>query len=316
MRRNRQPDSQVAGRRRSNQSTLRALSWLLQRYFPKHSGFGAMPSTNKTGAHRASVPIGIGRALGGALVFSLPMLMTMEMWELGFYMDRMRLALLLLSSFPMLMFLSHYSGFERTWSWKDDLRDVFLAYGVGIFASSAIMLVLGLLDLRMSWSEILGKTALQVVPAALGALLARSQLGQDSQDGHANDSYGAELGVMAIGALFLSLNVAPTEEMVLIAYHMSAWHSLALISLSIFSMHGFVYAAGFNSGGDLSGDDPWWSLGLRFTLVGYALGLAIALYCLWTFSRLDGLSLSQLVAATIVLGFPASIGAAAARLIL
>lgn len=215
-----------------------------------------MRSNKKTGTQRASVPIGIGRAFGGALVFSLPMLMTMEMWELGFYMDRFRLAMLLLASFPMLMFLSHYSGFERTWGWKDDLRDVFLAYVVGIIASAGIMLVLGLLDLRMSWSEILGKTALQVVPAALGALLARSQLGQDSQDGHAEDGYGAELGVMAVGALFLSLNVAPTEEMVLIAYQMSAWHSLALICLSILAMHGFVYAAGFKGGGDLSEDDP------------------------------------------------------------
>jgi hypothetical protein len=28
--------------------------------------------------------VGLGRAFGGALIFSLPMLMTMEMWWLGF----------------------------------------------------------------------------------------------------------------------------------------------------------------------------------------------------------------------------------------
>ena len=260
--------------------------------------------------------LGIGRAAGGALVFSLPMLMTMEMWELGFYMDRVRLAVLLASSFPVLMFLSHLSGFERTWGWKDDLRDVFLAYGIAILVSAIVLTVLGLLDGRMSLSEILGKIALQVVPAALGALLARSQLGQDNADRERDEGYGAELGTMAAGALFLSLNVAPTEEMVLIAYRMSAWHGIMLVILSIILMHGFVYAVGFKGAGDIAKDNPWWSLFLRFTLVGYAIAIGIALYCLWIFSRLDGLPLSQILGASIVLAFPAAIGAAAARLIL
>lgn len=249
-------------------------------------------------------------------MFSLPMLMTMEMWQLGFYMDRLRLAVLLMSSFPMLMFLSHVSGFERTWDWKEDLRDVFLAYGVAVLASATVMAVLGLLDTRMSSSEILGKIALQVVPAAVGAMMARSQLGQDNPESERDEGYGVELGIMAVGALFLSLNVAPTEEMVLIAYRMSAWHGIVLVILSIILMHGFVYAVGFKGAGDIARDDPWWSLFLRFTIVGYAIAIGIALYCLWIFSRLDGLPLSQILGASIVLAFPAAIGAAAARLIL
>ena len=35
--------------------------------------------------------IGVARAFGGAIFFSLPLLMTMEMWWLGFYMDRLRI---------------------------------------------------------------------------------------------------------------------------------------------------------------------------------------------------------------------------------
>lgn len=275
----------------------------------------AMSSSESTPTPRTSL-LGIGRAAGGAIVFSLPMLMTMEMWELGFYMDRLRLAVLLVSSFPMLMFLSHVSGFERTWGWKEDFRDVCLAYGVAVLVAAMVMAVLGLFDTRMSYSEILGKIALQVVPAALGALMARSQLGQDNPESERNEGYGAELGIMAVGALFLSLNVAPTEEMVLIAYRMSAWHSIALVVLSIILMHSFVYAVGFKGAGDIARDDPWWSLFLRFTMVGYAIAIGIALYCLWIFSRLDGLPLSQILGACIVLAFPAAIGAAAARLIL
>ena len=46
------------------------------------------------------------------------------------------------------------------------------------------------------------------------------------------------------------------------------------------------------------------------------LALAISLYALWTFGRTDGLAAAPMLMATVVLAFPASIGAAAARLIL
>jgi uncharacterized membrane protein len=55
---------------------------------------------------------------------------------------------------------------------------------------------------------------------------------------------------------------------------------------------------------------------LRFTAVGYAIALAISCYVLWTFGRFDGLSFSTALGVLVVLGFPAAIGAAAARLIL
>ena len=51
--------------------------------------------------------------------------------------------------------------------------------------------------------------------------------------------------MMAIGALFLSLNVAPTEEIILISYKMTPWHALATLALSILIMHAFVYAVAF-----------------------------------------------------------------------
>ena len=258
--------------------------------------------------------IDLGRAFGGALIFGLPMLMTMEMWELGIYMDRWRLLLLLVSSFPVLMFLSHYFGFERSWGWREDLRDVSIAYGVGFLAGAGILLLLGILGPGMSPSEIIGKLVLQAISGALGALLARSQFGQ--HDGDGAPGYGNELGVMAAGALFLSLNVAPTEEMMVIAYRMTAWHSLMLMATSILIMHGFVYAVEFKGSSAVPEGTPWWALLLRFTMTGYVLALAIALYALWLFSRLDGLSFGQILGATIVLGFPAALGAAAARLIL
>ncbi|HMO42629.1 MAG TPA: DUF2391 family protein, partial [Phenylobacterium sp.] len=66
--------------------------------------------------------IGLARAFAGALIFSLPMLMTMEMWELGFYMSPARLALMLVLTLPILVGLSRFGGFRPTASLADDVH--------------------------------------------------------------------------------------------------------------------------------------------------------------------------------------------------
>lgn len=122
--------------------------------------------------------------------------------------------------------------------------------------------------------------------------------------------------MMVVGALFLNLNVAPTEEMILIAYKVTPYHILALCLLSIAIMHGFVYALHFKGSHQLHEGQQWWQSIIRFTLPGYVIAIAISIYTLWTFERLDHTSLSQIMNAAVILGVPASIGAASARLIL
>ncbi|WP_029008014.1 TIGR02587 family membrane protein [Azospirillum halopraeferens] len=264
--------------------------------------------------------IGLARAFGGAILFSLPMFMTMEMWWLGFTMDQGRLALMLLLGLPMLVGLSHYIGFEETFGWVDDLVDAFVAYAVGFAAGGTILLLFGVIRPDMALAEIVGKVALQALAGALGALLAQNQFGQSTDAPPARrriSSYRGELFIMAVGSLFLAFNVAPTEEMVLIAYQMAEWQALALAGLSLVLMHAFVYAVRF-SGQEARrpADGPWWSLFLRYTVAGYAVALAMSLYALWSFGRLDGMGPEPAVMATVVLGFPSAMGAAAARLIL
>ena len=263
--------------------------------------------------------VGVARGGGGALLFSLPMLMTMEMWWLGFTVEPGRLALLLLVLLPFLVLLAEESGFEKTPGFREKLRDAFVAFAIGILVSSAILAVFGVLTPEQPLSNNLGMIAIQSVPASIGALLARSQLGGQA----AGDSAGSEdirylneLALMAVGALFLGLNVAPTEEVILIAYKMSPWHALALISLSLAVMHGFVFALEFRGShavpeGHARGGAFW-----RFTLPGYAIGLLVSLYVLWTFGRTDGIGVVQTMMTVLVLGFPAAIGAASARLVL
>ena len=260
------------------------------------------------------------RAGGGALIFSLPMLMTMELWWLGFYLDRLRLLVLLLTCLPLLVLLSRHVGFERTRGWRDDVFDALIALGVSIPVCVVLLTLFGTITFDTPVDEIIGKVVIQTVPAAIGALLAKSQFGAEPSDGEdvgeEDEPYGGELFLMGVGALFLGFNVAPTEEMMLISYRMTEWHALLLVALSLALMHGFVFAVGFAGGSEVSREDPWWSAFVRMTLPGYVIALSISLYLLWIFARTDGLPMEDVVMAMIVLGFPAAIGAAAARLIL
>ncbi|KNY16084.1 membrane protein [Shinella sp. SUS2] len=260
---------------------------------------------------------GLGRGVAGALFLALPMLMTMEMWHLGFSMARERLFLLLLLDIPLLILLAHRIGFEETFGWREAIRDAAIAYGIGILTSLVVLTALGLLRGGMPASELSGKVALQSVPASIGAMLGRSQLGHDDDDtGTKETSYAGELLLMAAGALFLSLNIAPTDEMMVLAYKMTVWHALAVALISIALMHGFVYAVSFTGGHELSPQTPWWHAFVRFTLPGYVIALVISIFALWIFERLGGSAPVEVTLSVIVLGFPAALGAAAARLIL
>jgi putative integral membrane protein (TIGR02587 family) len=275
----------------------------------------------ETDLHRFA--IGLARGLAGALLFALPMFMTMEMWSLGLYANRSRLLLLCVLNVPLLFVLARRIGFEKTISWEEAARDAVIAYGLGIVISTLMLGLFGILNDQVSTRNIVAKIAVQSVPASIGALLGRSQLGTRSEKEEENEGdydgetgYFHELFMMAIGALFLSLNVAPTEEILLIAYKITPFHTLCLVILSISVMHGFVYTVHFKGAHGLSDRMVWWHSFVRFTMAGYVIALLTSAYALWTFEQIDSASLSQVLTGVVVLGVPAAIGAASARLIL
>lgn len=262
--------------------------------------------------------VGFTRAFAGALIFALPMMMTMELWQLGFTVHPLKLALLLIVMLPILTGLSWLGGFEPTSALGDDLVDAFVAVAIAAFMSFAILWLFGIVRWGMPASEIIGKLALQTFAGSFGAILARSQL--SSQAGQPKKErrnwYPASLIVMGAGALFLGLNVAPTEEVILLSYKMDLCRLLLLVAVTLVLMHAFVYFVDFRgSPGQIPGA-TFFSQFARYTVVGYALSLLIGLYLLWTFGRTDSTSFGEIASACIVLGFPNAIGAAASRLIL
>jgi len=275
---------------------------------------------DERGTTNRGYAIGLARAAGGAIIFSLPLLMTMEMWFLGFYIDRPRLFLFLIVNFGLLVVLSRFVGFEQTSTWSDDVLDAFAAYGVAVIVSAAVLALFGILTPGMPRDEIVGKIAVQSVPASFGAMLARQQMSgdrkhEDQDEVERKAGYAGQLFLMTAGALFLAFNVAPTEEMILIGFKMTPWHAIGLVLLSILLLHAFVYTVGFAGQEDMGGEGGFRSSFVRYTIAGYGIALLVSFYVLWTFGRTDGTDPGQIASMTAVLAFPGAIGAAIARLV-
>ena len=267
----------------------------------------------------------LARALAGAVLFGLPLLMTAEMWTLGFTMRPERLALMLALTVPLLAGLAYYGGFRHNVGVADSIVDGFVAFALGAVGAGIVLFAFGVLDAGSSLEEIVATVALETVPAAMGAALASSQLGlrdedADEADERARDwggSYAGELFLMVAGALFFAFNVAPTEEVVMIALAQgNPAHAIALLGASLALLHAFVYALDFR-GRHEEAHGParlpaFWSL----SVPGFALVLLTCLLVLWLFGRIDGLEPAQALHMTAVLGLPGALGAATARLVL
>lgn len=289
--------------------------------------------------------IGLARAFAGAIIFSFSIVMTSEMWWLGFTMERHRLAIFILLSIPNLVLLSYFIGYKKTTTFKDAAISAFVAMFVGYTTAAVFLFTFGLIDFGMSANELLGKITVQGFTATFGALFAQSQLGekkdkkdQDSESKKPSaskneseknetknsverlipkESYFAQLFLMSVGAVFLAMNPAATIEMPLIGYKMMDWQFVFLALLTLALMHGFVYSFKFRGQSDrIPENSTFFGLFMRYTVVGYAIALGVSAFSLWAFGTMDGLSFEEMVKVMLVLGFPAGLGAAASRIIL
>lgn len=256
---------------------------------------------------------GLGRAVAGAVIFSLPLLMTNEMWDLGVHMGRLRLALFIAFSALVVVGLSRFAGFRDDTTVADDILDALAALMVGFVVSAALLWIMGLIGPDTGLRAAAGMVGVQAGPASMGAILANKQLSAGTGSAPKEDraGYPGQLFLMGAGALFFAFNVAPTEEMLLIGLKMTPWHSLMLVAVSMLTLHALVFSVGF-AGQKTPGG--WLADVLNFTVAGYGIALLVSLYVLWTFGRIDD-DFSATIRSVAVVGFPAALGAALARLV-
>ena len=263
------------------------------------------------------------RGITGGLLFSLPLLYTMEVWWAGFIARPFRLLVYLLAGFLLLFGYNRYAGLREDASWADVAFEAVEEMGLGLRVSACILWLIGQIDSGMPVSEILGKVVVEGVPAAIGVSVGAAQFGGDGkgsqgmkgQEDKEDLSLTAHVVLGLCGAVLFASNVAPTEEIIQIAVESTPWRLLGLALLSLVLGGVILFYSDFTGSKPMRGANGLGKV-LSLSVVSYAVALAASAFILWFFGRFEGVSLATGIAQTVTLGVASSLGASAGRLLL
>lgn len=265
--------------------------------------------------------------MAGGLLFSLPLLYTMEVWWAGFTSHPWRLAVYVVATFALLLGYNYYLGVRRDTGFEEVVIDSVEEMGLGLLVALLMLWLLGQVEFGMSATEVVGKVVIEGMTVAVGVSVGTSQLGGNGEDGDkgvggAGEAggggglhFGGQIVIALCGAVLFAANVAPTEEVVLIAIGISAWRLLGLAALSLALGALILYYSEFAGSKTHVRFDKHHDV-IVGTVVTYAVALFVSALILTFFGRFDGQALAICVAQTIVLGLAATLGASAGRLLL
>lgn len=281
------------------------------------------------------------RAAAGGMLFGVPLLYTMEVWWIGSSTTPQRMLVVLGLTFLLVLVLNRTSGFRATKDVKlaDALVDSVEALAIALVCVAAILILIREITWATPLLENVGKIVYEATPFAIGVGLARNFLrgnrtedpAGDEEDGAGGGDGGqrggkkpepminatvADVGATMIGALFIAFNIAPTDEVPMIAAGLSAPRQLAVMATSLVISYVIVFEAGFSNQEQRRAQTGILQRPLTETVASYLLALGVAALLLWFFQRMTGPQANEFVVAqVIVLGLPAAIGGAAGRLV-
>ncbi len=263
-----------------------------------------------------------GRGVAGGLLFSLPLLYTMEVWWAGFTSHPFRLAVYVAATFALLLGYNYFVGLRRDSCFSEVVIDSVEELGLGLLIALLILWLLGRVTFEMPLEEAAGTVVIEAMTVAVGVSVGTAQFGAGDGDGDKGVGggrepvgFGGQLVITLCGAVLFAANVAPTEEIVMIAVEISPWRVLGLALLSMFLGALVLYFSEFAGSKKHVHFDRHHDV-LVGTVVTYAIALAASAAILLFFGRFDGQTLATCVAQTVVLGVAGTLGASAGRLLL
>lgn len=264
-----------------------------------------------------------GRGLAGGLLFSLPLLYTMEVWEAGFTMPPHRQLAFLVLALVLLLGYNRYAGLHPDSSWWEVAIDSVEEMGIGLLLSAVVLLLIGRLAPGQDAGEVVGRIVTEAVTVAIGVSIGTAQLGGDgNHQGLKSDRHGENTaslaGLIALafcGAVLFAANVAPTEEIVAVGLEVPPLQ-LAVLGAATMLLSALVLYYS-----DFRGSRRWAKPGgfggvVRGTMITYAVALVASAGILWLFGRFDGAAPRAIVGQTVVLGVASALGASAGRLLI
>lgn len=276
-------------------------------------------------------------------MFSLPLLYTMEVWWAGFNAHPLRLAAYIAATFVLLLGYNRFAGLRHDASMAEVAIDSVEEMGLGFVISAVALYLLGRVTLEMPWNEITGQIVIEAMTVAVGVSVGTAQLGgggEDSGEGGVGDEaagqrkhsgkagrtdgagrgepelhFGGQMLLAFCGATLFAANVAPTEEIVVIAVEISWVRLLGLAFVSLLLGTLILHYSEFKGAREFVRTDGFGAV-VGGSVVTYAVALVSSGLILWFFGRFDGVTLYTSLAQTIVLGVAATLGASAGRLLL
>ncbi len=257
------------------------------------------------------------RAAAGGLVIGMPLLFTMELWFHAFLLPWWKVLLLLAVAFLVVLGYNAVAGFRRERTVVELSLDSVATVGLGIVISFVALIVLGQIEPGTSLRDAAGKVALETIPVSFGASVASSQLGGErgSPLTHAPLAF-ARLLVGGGGALLFAINIAPTEEVIVLGIGASPLQLLGVVGATLFVTFALVHFADFGGPRKRPTKQSILEAPVAETLTGYAVSLLVAVLLLWSFGWTEGAGFFTVVAMTVYLGAVAAVGAAVARLLI
>ena len=264
-----------------------------------------------------------GRGLAGGLIFAMPLLFTMEVWWAGFILHPLRIVLYMGATFVILLFYNRFVGLRRDASFREVIIDSVEEMGIGLLVAALVLWLTGRIGSDTTALETGGKIIMEAMTVAIGVSVGTAQLGapDDGDEGlsgedgcHAN-AYLPQTAVALCGAVLFAANIAPTDEITVIAMENSPERILLLCLFSIALGSLVIHFSEFRgAAAHVAGET--FSLKLRGVITTYAVALLASASSLFFFGKFDDQPFYIMVAQTIVLGVPAALGASAGRLIL
>lgn len=254
------------------------------------------------------------RGVSGGVILGLPLVYTQEVWLHGATLPPFGILGLLAISFVLNLALSRFVGFEHGRTHRP-LEDAIVGFGCAFLLAGALLLLLDRIDPSMPPYNVVGIIALTSVPTSLGFALGNALApagggeGTEEMKGHSG-----ELLAAGAGAAVLSLNIAPTEEPVLLAYQLDPVRLVAIVAVSVTLSFLIVFYAEFGGRQRRKESAGVVQSPVVETALAYLTALVVAALLLTAFGEIDAVNGASL-AEVVVLGFPASMGAALGRLV-
>src|SRR5690554_4499618 len=119
----------------------------------------------------------------GGLLFSFPLLFTMEVWYAGFLAQPFQLLIMIVATFLLLLGYNRYAGMHPGTTWKNVVIDSVEEMGIGLLMSFLILLMLNRIQIgASSLDEIMGKVIMEAMFVSIGVSIGTAQLGSREQD--------------------------------------------------------------------------------------------------------------------------------------